>query len=313
MSKAAFKVLVVDDYEPFRQVVRSILELRDDLQIIGEASDGFEAVEKACALQPDLIVLDIGLPELNGISAAKRLRQITPEARILFVSEESSSDIVQEALGLGAAGYALKLRTHSELLPAIETVLCGRRFIGSGLDCQVSSSAVAPTRRHCHDLLMYSDDAVLLDAFSRFISAALKSGNPSLVLATGPHRGSLLRRLRSEGVAVDDAMEQGTCVWLDAAGDLDLNHFLDAIAGAMEAAIQAGQTDQPRLALCGERAGRLWAEGKTEAALQIEHKCNDLAKTHNIDILCAYPLVEDEGTERSFERISAAHTAGRSE
>jgi hypothetical protein len=114
-------------------------------------------------------------------------------------------------------------------------------------------------------------------------------------------------------VAVDDAMEQGTCVWLDAAGDLDLNHFLDAIAGAMEAAVKAGQTDQPRLALCGERAGRLWAEGKTEAALQIERKCNDLAKTHNIDILCAYPLVEDEGTERAFERISAAHTAGGTE
>jgi DNA-binding NarL/FixJ family response regulator len=82
-------------------------------------------------LQPDLIVLDIGLPNLNGIEAARRIRKLSPESKILFVSQESSADIVQEALASGALGYIVKAHAGSELLPAVQAILEGRQFVGS--------------------------------------------------------------------------------------------------------------------------------------------------------------------------------------
>jgi DNA-binding NarL/FixJ family response regulator len=116
---AKFRLLVVDDYEPFRRIVRLIVELRNDLQIVCEAADGLEAIRKAQQLQPDVILLDVDLPRPNGIKAARRLRQLAPRARILFLSVESSSDIVAEAFNAGADGYIYKLHIGSELLTGL--------------------------------------------------------------------------------------------------------------------------------------------------------------------------------------------------
>jgi DNA-binding NarL/FixJ family response regulator len=102
------------------------------LQILGEASDGLEAVQKAEELQPDLILLDIGLPKLNGIEAAHRISQLVPRAKILFVSHDNDAELVAGALGNGAKGYVQKQNANKELLPAIEAVLGGGRFISEG-------------------------------------------------------------------------------------------------------------------------------------------------------------------------------------
>jgi len=122
------RVLVVEDFAPFRQFISSTLEKRRELQVICAVSDGLEAVQKAEELKPDLILLDIGLPTLNGIEAARRIRKLVPEAKIIFVSQESSADVVQEALSLGAWGYVVKTRAGSELLPAVEAVLLEKQF-----------------------------------------------------------------------------------------------------------------------------------------------------------------------------------------
>jgi len=127
------RVLVVDDHEPFRRFICSTLGKRPELRIVGEVSDGLEAVKKAQELQPDLILLDVGLPTLNGIGAARQIRKLSPESKILFVSQESSSDVVQEALTIGALGYIAKTNTRIELLPAVEAVCLGRRFVSPGL------------------------------------------------------------------------------------------------------------------------------------------------------------------------------------
>ena len=130
---SAFRLLLVEDYELFRRFVCSTLEKRTELQVIGEVSDGLEAVQKAEGLRPDLILLDVGLPTLNGIEAARRIRRLSPEAKILFVSQESSTDVVQEALRLGALGYIAKTNAGIELLAAVDAVCQGRRFVGAGL------------------------------------------------------------------------------------------------------------------------------------------------------------------------------------
>ena len=133
METSFNRVLVVDDYEPFRRFVCATLEARPELQVIGEASDGLQAVQKAEESQPDLILLDIGLPKLNGIEAAHRISRLVPAAKILFVSQENDSDVVAAALSNGAKGYVRKLDANRELLPAVESILRGKDFISTGV------------------------------------------------------------------------------------------------------------------------------------------------------------------------------------
>lgn len=133
LAASPVKVLVVDDYEPFRRFVFSMLGERPGLQIIGEASDGLEAVQKAEELRPDLILLDIGLPILNGIDAARQIRRLVQESKIVFVSQESSADVVQEAFRVGALGYVVKADAGSELLTAVSAVLRGETLASSRL------------------------------------------------------------------------------------------------------------------------------------------------------------------------------------
>ena len=131
VSMPMLHVLVVEDFAPFRRFICSTLGKRADLQIIGEASDGLEGVQKAEELKPDLILLDIGLPTLNGIDAARRIRKLAPESKIIFLTQESSPDIVKEALGLGAWGYVVKTKAACELLAAVESVISEKQFVGS--------------------------------------------------------------------------------------------------------------------------------------------------------------------------------------
>jgi DNA-binding NarL/FixJ family response regulator len=127
------RVIVVEDHEKWRHFFSAALQKQPEVQVIGEVSDGLEAVQKAQELQPDLILLDIGLPTLNGIEAARRIREVSPMSKILFVSENRSPDIAEEALGTGAGGYVVKSDARSELLPAVKAVLEGKRFISASL------------------------------------------------------------------------------------------------------------------------------------------------------------------------------------
>jgi DNA-binding NarL/FixJ family response regulator len=127
------RVMVVEDFVPFRQFIRKTLAKCPDLEIICEVSDGLEAVQKAKQLKPDLILIDIGLPTLHGIEAARQIHKLVPESKIIFVSQESSSDVVQTALNCGARGYVLKTRAATDVLAAVEAVLEGRQFVSGGL------------------------------------------------------------------------------------------------------------------------------------------------------------------------------------
>jgi DNA-binding NarL/FixJ family response regulator len=125
------RILLVEDFEPFRRFIYSQLQPRLDLQVISEASDGLEAIHVAEQLQPDLILMDIGLPKLNGIEAARRIRKLSPESKILFLSQESSAEVVEEALNSGGMGYVVKTEAGSELLAAIDALRASGRFDNS--------------------------------------------------------------------------------------------------------------------------------------------------------------------------------------
>jgi DNA-binding NarL/FixJ family response regulator len=231
---------VVDDYEPWRRFVSTTLQNQPKLQVIGEALDGLDAVRKAEELQPDLIVLDIGLPSLNGIEAARRIRKLSPKSKILFASQESSADVVQEALALGALGYVVKADAGKELLTAVNAVVHGDRFVGkrfASYDLTGTSDRPNPesNRRNeglarfedqnvgisgRHELGLYSNDEAFLNGFINFTVAALMVGKAVILIATDLHQSGLLQRLQASGMDVAALVEQKRYIPLDVADSL---------------------------------------------------------------------------------------------
>jgi CheY-like chemotaxis protein len=297
------------------------LEKRPEFQIVGQASDGLEAIQKAAMLQPDLVLLDIGLPKLNGLRAAEQIRRLAPRSKILFLSQEFSLDVVQHALDLGALGYLHKTRA-GELLLAIDSVLAGRQYVSTDLEIREFDRPASIQARDRHEVGFYSDNQNFLANVSDFIAAALKAGNPAIVMATESHRDGLIQNLKDDGVEIDKAVQQGIYISLDAAkmlsgvmvGDLpDSVRFLEGLSNLIEIASGAATTRNRRIAIFGECCGLMWAQGNTNAAIQLERIGNELIKTHNIEILCAYPLdVLQRAEPRSaFATICEEHSAVR--
>ena len=332
------RVLVVDDYEPFRRFVCLTLEKRRDLQVIGEASDGLEAVRKVEELKPDLVVLDIGLPSLSGIEVARRIRKLSPKPAILFLSQGSSVDVAQEAFSLGAMGYVVKAYAGSELSAAVETVCQGRQFVSKGLAIHNWTSGphaqapndmfqqelvpplvrAEPKITHSHKAHFYSDDAALFLDVSCFIEAALKDGKPVIVVATESHRRSLLERLLARGVDALAAIEQGLYLPIDVDEVLskfmvddqpDFVRCLKVIGDLISSATKTANGEHARVAAFGEIAPTLWARGKADAAILVEQATQELARTRNMDILCGYVLSSFQcEQDHIYERICAEHT-----
>lgn len=148
-----YKVLLVEDFEAFRQFASSELQRRPDLRVVGQVSDALEAVERARELQPDLILLDIGLPSLSGIEVARRIRKLSPNSRIVFLTQESSPEVMQEAINVGASGYVVKSRLGRELLAAVDAALAGKIFLSG-----TCSTPRSQTPHRCHDVQFYSDE-----------------------------------------------------------------------------------------------------------------------------------------------------------
>lgn len=126
-------VLVVDDYARWRDTICSMLKDSADCGLICRAEDGIEAVQRASELKPQLVLLDLDLPRLNGIEAARQISQSSPESAILFVSMNNNADVVNEALSTGAKGYLLKLDAGNEIWPAIEAVLQNKQYLSRSL------------------------------------------------------------------------------------------------------------------------------------------------------------------------------------
>ncbi len=130
-TASPIRVMVVEDFPSFRRFICSKLDQRRDLRVVCEVSDGLEAVQKAKELKPDLILLDIHLPTMDGIEAARQILGHASETRIIFVSLEADANLVQQALKVGAVGYVLKTMAEPDLLLAVDAVLSGKQFVSS--------------------------------------------------------------------------------------------------------------------------------------------------------------------------------------
>jgi len=134
------RILLVDDHPIVRQGLRTLLEARPGWEIVGEASDGVEAVDKAENLHPDVMVLDVTMPKMNGLEACRLIRQKTPGLEILFVTQHDSPQMMREALEAGARGYVVKSNAARDLLEAVEAVSQHRVFTALNRRDSVASS-----------------------------------------------------------------------------------------------------------------------------------------------------------------------------
>ena len=340
MPASSIRVLVVEDYAAFRRVLVSAIQSKAEIQVICEVADGPEAVQKARELQPELILLDIGLPRLNGIEAARQIRNLSPESKILFVSQESSADIVQAALETGAKGYVVKADVGRELIPALDAVLRGQTYVskslsGHGLTNVPDRSAIhlvemrhgLETRREQglqstrhHEVGFYSDDRSLLDGYTRFVGAVLKSGNAAIVVATELHREKLLARLQAYGLDMSATIEQGRYIALDNAetiatfmvNDLPDPVLFSKVTGNLIArTAKSVEGDHARVAACGECAPLLWERGNAEGAVRLERLWDEIARSYGVQVLCGYPQSSFQGRTEgdTFDRICAEHSS----
>ena len=309
------RVLVVEDHQPFRRVICDLLQQRADLLIVGEAADGLDAIRQAEALRPDVVILDIGLPVLSGLEVAERIRAKVPDAKLMFVTNESSLEIVEQAFRNGANGYVYKPRVQRDVMPVLEAIIRGGRFVSGGLERIAQGDGLAS---HRHDVVFCSSDAVLIGAFSRFIAGELHEGNAVVAVVTAAHERSLHSSLEASRVDVALAIRQRRYLPVNVSellakatvnGRPDPLRYLDA-AGDLLADVARRATDHhARIAACGEGTSALWTHGHVEAAIQLEHLWDEIAMSRQMDILCAYPVAARDESVPAVRRLCAEHTA----
>src|ERR1051326_2118602 len=308
----SLSVVVVDDFEPFRRYVCSALEDRDEIQVVGQAWNGVSALEVAERLRPDLVLLDIALPKMNGLEVAKHLRQLVPASKVLIVSQQFSFDMVEAALRAGALGYIHKLRVGIELLPGINAVRLGRYYVGGVF----SERAHGPMARH--EVQFVSNDLALQQSFADYITANLKKGTPVIVKTSEKQRSAIWNRLAGAGLDVDRALQTGMLVPIDAAeiisrlfcdGVPEATRFFDIASPLIETAARKGNPGRPpQIALCRHALPTLLDNGGAKA-FRLEGLWNLMARRFGLDILCAYDV---DGTERQagiLESLRAEHSA----
>jgi len=334
LEKPILRVLIVDDFEPWRRFLRSSLQRLPQLRIIGEESDGLSALRSAEQLKPDLILLDIGLPKVNGIEAARRIRELSLNSKILFASASRSWDIVEAALATGAGGYIVKADAGKELLPAVDAILRGKQYVSASVTAKnaadstdghsrdyFEADAPLPPRniRIRHEVDFCPDDSALVNRFGA-IEAALNVGTAVIVIVTHSHHKEILNRFRKSAVDIDAAVERGSYLSVAAADALDaiMEHEMpdatrcSSLVGELVTRVAKAATVQgARVAICGECAPILLTQGNVDAAIRLEHLWDETTREHDADTLCGYLWSAfPEGESNSiFRRICAEHSA----
>jgi DNA-binding NarL/FixJ family response regulator len=316
------RILVVDDHAAWTHQVSS--ELCNDVRyrVIGAAADGADAVAAAERLRPDLVVLDIGLPKLNGIEVARRILAGAPESRILFLSENHAPEIAEVALATGAHGFVVKSDAGRDLRPALAAILEGRSFVSTRLASPIIEQRrqqTFPGIRH-HHVLLTRDETVVLDEYAWFSEETLTAAGTAIVIATPLRRAAIEERMRGAGVDIDLAMREGRYVPLDVEQALatflvdgwpDEARFLSAVTRLLTAGVAAARGVHPRVSACGDGAFEIWKTQGAEAAIRFERFWDEFAVKSGMDVCCGYVIPQSGRSDdpAAVERLCLAHSA----
>jgi two-component system response regulator NreC len=211
MAKGAkIRILLADDHAVVRKGFRMIVSAESDMEVVGEAANGRQAVEEAARLKPDVAVMDVTMPELNGIEATRRIAEVSPRTRVLALSMHKDAVYVREILRAGARGYLLKDSLDTDLLAAIRAVARGEGYLSPA----VSDAVLNDYRRHVTDPidLLTSREREVLQLIAegktnKEIAASLRLS----VYTVEAHRGRVMEKLNlhSTGELVRFAIRNG--------------------------------------------------------------------------------------------------------
>lgn len=311
------RVLIADDDRKILTWVSDLLRSR--FEVVAEVTDGRAALEAAAKFDPDLVVLDIAMPELNGIQAARELQRLGLRAKIVFLTLYRDDDYVSAAFETGALGFVHKSRLHTNLIPALDHALEGYRFVSPhgfrGQETHVTTWF--PRDRGFHSMQFYHDDRDRLAGGVDFVVAALKEGGMVIYVDSKPHLAALARKLEVFGLRA--AVERGHFIALDVHRDVlpdimvggmpDAARMIGLFDDAVRQTSSSGQ-DGRRLALAGEIAPVLWAEGLPEAALEVERVADEFAHARSASVFCTYPVesLYETRHHQTMARLCALHT-----
>jgi len=326
-SPLTTRVLLVEDHEGFRSYVRSALLQRKELELVGVAGDGLEAVEKCRELQPDIVLMDIGLPRLNGLDAARRILAEFPQCRIVFLTQEHAPEILEEALKLGASGYVLKTRAARDLFPAMQTARHGPPFVSSdGVSRTVAQPAAtssrgntvtqpAPAFTHSHEVHIYPDEEFFVAGLASFITRSLSAQKAVLAFFTEQRGQKILAAVERSGIDVKALVAEGRFVLRqvsDLATELLLQGQTDRaslVAESVEIVENMVKANPGRrVCVCGECVTNLFSSGRADAAVVLETIWDDLARRYYLEAFCAYLLADARQDAAAYEQIRAAHS-----
>jgi DNA-binding NarL/FixJ family response regulator len=204
---APVRLLIADDHEIVRKGLRTVLEIRQGWEVVGEASDGREALEKAEELNPHVTILDISMPSMNGLEAARQIAKRVPETKVLILSMHDSDSLIQKVLETGARGYLLKSDAARDLVTAVDALLCDKTFFTRRVERAVLEGYLGRTASGEDD--HPGGSALRLTARQREIVQLLAEGKSSKEVATEleisvktaeTHRANIMRRLECHSV-----------------------------------------------------------------------------------------------------------------
>ena len=283
------RLLFADDHPAILHRVATLLG--DDFDVAGTASDGWQAIDLARQLDPDVIVLDINMPGLNGFQTSRALSDAGSKAPIVFLSALDADEHVGEAFRWGARGFVEKSYIARDLPSAIDHVLSGRQFLPS----LTSMFRVANGRGHAIDL--HDDAATFLNRVSGYFDLALKRGDATCVIADEETREGLSQRLRSRGWDLAGPSTHNRYLLVDAGAALQ-RFMRNGLPDPGVLADIATELDQYRLAVTGRQtscltlfgnmAGSLMADGNAAAAIALEHRWTAVTKDLPFLTLCGY-------------------------
>jgi DNA-binding NarL/FixJ family response regulator len=327
-SPLTTRVLLVEDHEGFRSYVRSALLQRKELELVGVAGDGLEAVEKCRELLPDIVLMDIGLPRLNGLDAARRILAEFPNCRIVFLTQEHAPEILEEALKLGASGYVLKTRAARDLFPAMQSARQGPPFVSSNGASRTPAQAAGavsdrsqtvaqpfPAFTHSHEVHVYPDEESFVAGLASFITRSLSAQKAVLAFFTEQREQRILAAVERSGIDVKALVAAGRFVprqVSDLATELLLQGRTDRaslVAESVEIVENMVKANPGRrVCVCGECATSLFSGGRADAAVVLETIWDELTQRYRLEVFCAYLLADARQDAAAYEEIRAAHS-----